>query len=1259
MLEVTGRTTWPSHDGALSCPYYDLCEEVSVDPILCPKNTIVLDWQDRYLYFKKDTGELGQVHFRELQSKNDWFRYCCAIAIVQDYYTRDQQCSEWRGVDNSLAGSILSRFGWQLTPTSQQKYWTHHFTYGEDAQFHLTDTWTLNRDGTRNRTPAKEVFNMVDGYILGEPRQESGGLHRFWSVEFVNENDEFLYFREAVMQLFDSGSCVHSSSTLTDEVLMYLRGLAEDCAKLPRYYPPHLYYEGSGRTAFDRLCPAVRVVEDRPSFEQVSAQEREREGLDPSAWAYSLTRGILKAPDGEKVYEVAARTISWDEQASRQFSRATIFGDPGFGKTWLLRLEARRLACESMGELSKNKEALDTVELPFFLHLSDLVCDEETLERAIVKVYCKTYSKGFCEYIHKRLTSGHCVLLLDAWDEVSNLEQKRKLKDLIRTFSAESSARILLTSRPAGYGLTQPPLPDGEELELVAWNRRQIECFVHVWFGSSRQKAKRFLNKLRRDSRFHSLARIPLTLRLLCQRCPDGSFPKRRSSLYRACLWGLLRDWHIHDKEYLARRTKTQLSDTYISGLIEVLERLSLELHEKGTYQFQEDDVRPILESFLRDLHKDRLWHELVQEEANPTKLIEQFTNDGILILDRSTGTRQFLHATFQEYLAARALAKRNDGVERALRHLYDPAWKSVLILLGGTFEKEVGIYIAAMLCKNREDLLCRPFLIAVQAAAEAGQEKLSTAFLDRLTEIMVAQYTQGSIFEGLLAREIIPHLSGSVPYLVRTLETEDRAIRIRAIEALGWIGLPSIMKALLEELQNADRHVRRYAVEALGQIGSENALPVLTEMLKDPNGDVREEAVKALGKIGYDEAIPELLNAVNRGSILHVVVAEALAEIGSGTAENTLLKWLEDARMHVRQAAVPALGRIGSKRAAEALCGALADSATGVSWSAQVALGKMAPKHVVKQLIEAMQDSRCPHRWAAARTLGWIGHSQAMKPLLEALCDCEQSMRQVAATALGDTRSELAIPALVMALEDEDEWVGACAAKALSTIGSKEVTKPLLKALNSPSKVVRAFSAEALGDLSGQVIGESAVEPLTKVLKDPVSQTRKGAVKTLGQIGLSETVPQLREALKDESSGVCKLAAEALGKIASEQAIKALFEALGDLRVRSKALEALCSIESDQVAKKLLKSLKDDDRWISGKLVTRLCTRGYEPALLALVRMLNRDAVSEIHAAAAIARFATKRTRPWMGKIPVNVRREFNALSKSLERLTKSCDFV
>ena len=151
----------------------------------------------------------------------------------------------------------------------------------------------------------------------------------------------------------------------------------------------------------------------------------------------------------------------------------------------------------------------------------------------------------------------------------------------------------------------------------------------------------------------------------------------------------------------------------------------------------------------------------------------------------------------------------------------------------------------------------------------------------------------------------------------------------------------PGLRKAL--EYQNHWR-VRRDAAEALGQIGDGSAVALLVTALRDDTSSVRQAA------------------------------AEALGQIGDASALEPLIAVLKDASSGVRRAAAAALGQIGDARALEALSGALKDASWSVREGVAEALGHIPDPRAAESLSAAMRDRDLNVRQAASEALAALG---------------------------------------------------------------------------------------------------------------------------------------------------------------------------------------------------------------------------------------------------------------------------------------------
>lgn len=525
-------------------------------------------------------------------------------------------------------------------------------------------------------------------------------------------------------------------SQLVEEVLAYLDALADEAARVPKYYPEHLKTLETGEERFDAIRQAVQVV-DRKRFEDwrtrdLEAQQHEqhfRSGYgDPRR--YEPRRAYSKSPrDPDRNMELERREdrplppppVIWDEKAGERFKRAVILGDPGFGKTWLLRFEGRRLARVAAQGLMDHAINLDALVFPILLRLSafndsDVLAQRKLLETKLIEVLGARRSKSFGRYVAAKLKTAHCVLLFDALDEVPS-GVRATLKERLSEFSqAFSYSRILMTSRKVGYaGSPFAADPSAQELELLAFDTQHVDRFARVWFGTTPQDAKtaeRFLTALRQHPQVSGLAKIPLMLALMCRafQDPKPGFLTRRVELYDCSLKGLLHDWKEQRGSSTIKRKRADQEDAevYVKAVLALLEPAAYTLFFKGQEEFTTGEFEEAIAPHFERLAPE---HTLRRRHSLGT-LIAELKQDGILVqTGRGNEPRFiFLHLTFQEYLAAGYLARSAEPETTdydamtltyvtkikpnwaAVAPLVDkkawyPSWQEVLVLFAGKLD--------------------------------------------------------------------------------------------------------------------------------------------------------------------------------------------------------------------------------------------------------------------------------------------------------------------------------------------------------------------------------------------------------------------------------------------------------------------------------------------------------------------------------------------------------------------------------------------
>jgi HEAT repeat protein len=142
---------------------------------------------------------------------------------------------------------------------------------------------------------------------------------------------------------------------------------------------------------------------------------------------------------------------------------------------------------------------------------------------------------------------------------------------------------------------------------------------------------------------------------------------------------------------------------------------------------------------------------------------------------------------------------------------------------------------------------------------------------------------------------------------LIEALKDPDRAVREDATIALGMIGDPRAIDALIEAMK--DGAVKRHAIMSLGMIGDARALPPVLDALKgkgirqdgtptpgcivSEEAFIKEAAATALGHFRDPRVIPDLIMLL-KDNVLRERASDSLVLIGDAAIE-PLVAFLHD----------------------------------------------------------------------------------------------------------------------------------------------------------------------------------------------------------------------------------------------------------------------------------------------------------------------------------------------------------------------------
>jgi HEAT repeat protein/transcriptional regulator with XRE-family HTH domain len=589
----------------------------------------------------------------------------------------------------------------------------------------------------------------------------------------------------------------------------------------------------------------------------------------------------------------------------KQGTNLAIVGNSGTGKsTWLEQI-ALHIAEEKIGfPICIPASALRGKTLKDYL-LTDW------LEEALPYLNPDAYQVSDIEKakLRKLFGTGKVWLLVDAIDEMSlPPEYDSRVEAIANEFTGWlSKPRILLTCRLNVWQTDNFALPNFQTYHTADFDDGQVNQFISSWFekAGTQQLGERLQYKLSESKRepIQDLVKNPLFLSMVCgvwQLNPED-FPKSKAELYGKFIEDFYK-W----KEYKLRLDWSQQ------------QKLNASLAKLALIAFEDN-------SALKETRILKILGKKLFKEACTVGWLVQVAKDS----QTNEPVYAFLHFSFQELFAAKAIAKNYDW-HFFLRHvqespsqgsyrIFDPKWwniyvfwmgepsvtsasKSALLSALVAFEDESGFSfyrwraycIAAASLPEFKD--CPPFLADEIVGTIV---KLSIGVIEaeqpltRLHHSIVAS-AKTALF-GTDAKRAVDFLVSNLSLFV-----EDEHLQKDIAEILGEIGIchPKAIQALSQLLlRNPDKKTNMIWVNCLAKIGiyDSNAIYTLTELFHQSSDEpTRLEIAKILIKIDpHSEcAIAFLLDQ----NLPESYLLSILNEFNNQRVTNLLIQRLDDA---------------------------------------------------------------------------------------------------------------------------------------------------------------------------------------------------------------------------------------------------------------------------------------------------------------------------------------------------------------------------
>jgi hypothetical protein len=486
--------------------------------------------------------------------------------------------------------------------------------------------------------------------------------------------------------------------------------------------------------------------------------------------------------------------------------RALVIGNAGSGKTTLLQWLAVRSA---LGDFGGSLAGWNNT-VPFFLPLRRYVNTTlpapEEFPLTVGRNVAHEMPDG---WVHGLLRDGRALILLDGVDEMPEGQREHVrswLGDLIADFP---DARYVLTSRPTaiaegwledlGFAASElQPMSITDVTEFIRqWHQAMA---VEVVDAAETDELNRYeqslLTAIAGDRHLRALTVSPLLCALVCalNRERRTQLPRDRMEIYEAALDMLL---ERRDRERGVELAASPLTRT---EKLLLLQDIAFWLIRNGWSDASADRVVGQVARSLLHLH---------QVSAQAPDVFRDLMERSGLLREPAAGQIDFVHRTFQEYLAAKA-AVDSDEIGQLVANAHDDQWREVVVMAAAHAQPDQSAELLHGLLKRarRRAYTARigPLAVACMQTARRLDPKL-LADIQRLAEQLVPP----------ASNEAAEALAGADELLVDLLRANPprtEAETAASIRALSRVGGASALRLISDLVAERGLPPRRWPVE-------------------------------------------------------------------------------------------------------------------------------------------------------------------------------------------------------------------------------------------------------------------------------------------------------------------------------------------------------------------------------------------------------------------------------------------------------------
>jgi hypothetical protein len=546
------------------------------------------------------------------------------------------------------------------------------------------------------------------------------------------------------------------------------------------------------------------IVEDKES--EARNYEREYRNKVKEKYGYINLFGANTLSREYKRYELSIAYVDMEAAISNLESRVIlsseilkssdvvwVAGEAGSGKTTLLQWLAVNSATDAMCEI---KEIAGN--LPIFMELRSIDYSNLGIKQVVDLLMRNSSYNMPSGWAEKIFLSGDVLLLVDGLDEIS-LTNRSKVLNWLEELYKKYKIRIVITARP---NIRDRLRLRTLEVKILPMNSSKVEKFIEYWhkaillerFMENEEDvsciAKKTWEKIQVNEAIYTLTTNPLLCAMICSlHYKNGCvLPSDKKELYEDCCKMLI-DNRDNEKELFLDIRKPSYDEKKI-----ILGQMAYWMLKNGNVVIKKKEA---IECVERSISSMRLGLD-VSLSAN--SVFEYLLERSGVLREPQVGKIDFIHKTFQEFLAAYEISRQADFIHLA-KNVVDDSWYETIIIGIGFANKEYASQmIKIILDLGKSDLNEKKYLfIATACASNAIELELN---LRKKIEERVKQLIPPALSESKRLAEangfVVPFLKNSSTY-----HDEEK---VACIRTLRYIGTPLALRASLSYL-NTELH--------------------------------------------------------------------------------------------------------------------------------------------------------------------------------------------------------------------------------------------------------------------------------------------------------------------------------------------------------------------------------------------------------------------------------------------------------------------